>query len=74
MTDPSTNEERHYTVQELSREWVLSAWMIRKLFEDEPDVLTIGHRLASRRRKYITIRIPEHVKERVRRRLAVRAA
>jgi hypothetical protein len=74
MNVAETTAEKHYTVQEISRDWALSAWMIRKLFEDEPDVLTIGHRLASRKRKYVTIRIPHHVKERVRRRLAVRAA
>jgi len=64
--------ERHYTVQDLAREWALSTWTVRKLFEAEPGVLQIGDRLAGRRRRYITIRIPHHVKERVRARLEVK--
>ena len=58
--------ERHYTVQQVADEWALSAWMIRKLFENEPGVLCIGDRLTARKRKYVTIRIPEHVEQRVR--------
>ena len=66
--------ERHYTVQQVADEWAVSAWMIRRLFENEPGVLCIGDRLSARKRKYVTIRIPEHVKERVRQRLEVKAA
>jgi hypothetical protein len=64
--------ERHYTVQEVASEWALSAWMIRRLFENEPGVLCIGDRLSARKRKYVTIRIPEHVKRRVRMSLEVK--
>ena len=64
--------ERHYTVQELANEWTLSTMTIRRLFESEPGVLCIGERLIPRKRKYITIRIPEHVKQRVRVRLEVK--
>jgi hypothetical protein len=64
--------ERHYTVLELAEEWSLSTWMIRKLFESEPGVLCIGDRLTPRKRKHVTIRIPEHVKQRVRLKLEVR--
>lgn len=61
--------ERHYTVQQVADEWQLSAWMIRRLFENEAGVLRIGDRLTPCKRKYVTIRIPEHVKQRVRMRL-----
>lgn len=64
--------ERHYTIQEIAAEWKLSRWTIQRLFENEPGVLAIGTRLAARKRKYLTIRIPAHVKERVRQRLTVK--
>ena len=69
MTD---TPEPHYTIQEIAAEWKLSRWTIQRLFEDEPGVLAIGTRLAARKRKYLTIRIPAHVKERVRQRLTVK--
>ena len=64
--------ERHYTVQQVADEWALSTMTIRRLFESEPGVLCIGDRLAARKRKYVTLRIPEHVKLRVHQRLEVK--
>ena len=63
--------ERHYSVQQLAARWNLSSDTVRKLFENEPGVLVIGNegRKYSRRR-YITLRIPESVAERVHRRLS----
>ena len=63
--------ERHYTVQQVADEWAVSTMTIRRLFESEPGVLCIGDRLTPRKRKYVTIRIPEHVNQRVRMRLEV---
>lgn len=64
--------ERCYSVQDLAEAWALSAAMIRSLFEGEPGVIAIGNRLAARKRRYITLRIPASVVERVRSRLEVK--
>jgi len=61
---------RHYSPAEIAKRWSLSVDSVRKLFENEPGVLVLGN-VASRRgkRSYTTLRIPEHVLERVHRRL-----
>ena len=62
--------ERHYSVRELGTRWNLSPDTVRKLFENEPGVLVIGNESRKySRRRYITLRIPESVAERVHRRL-----
>ena len=61
--------ERHYTVIEIAERWNLSRDVVRKLFEDEPDVLVLGNDGSRIRRGYHTLRIPESVMERVHRRL-----
>src|SRR6516165_2032308 len=61
---------RHFTVQEVAELWRLSDDLIRRLFEAEPGVITIGGtRSTGRRRRYVTLRIPETVLESVHRRL-----
>lgn len=61
---------RHYTVAEIAQMWHLSADAVRKIFEGEPGVLSIGEsRSTGRKRRYVTLRIPEDVAERVHRRL-----
>jgi hypothetical protein len=62
-------EERHYTVNELSVLWNLSKQTIRRLFQDEPDVIRIGEENLQRTRAYVTLRIPESVARRVHQRL-----
>jgi hypothetical protein len=62
-------EERHYTVNELSVLWNLSKQTIRRLFQDEPDVIRIGEENLRRTRAYVTLRIPESVARRVHQRL-----
>jgi hypothetical protein len=62
--------ERHFSVQTLAERWGLSADAIRSLFEDEPGVLTLGDRKSGRKRRYVTLRIPESVAARVHRRLS----
>jgi len=61
--------EKHYSVNELSALWNLSSQTIRRLFQEEPDVVRIGERDLHRKRAYVTIRIPESVARRVHQRL-----
>jgi hypothetical protein len=63
----------HYTVAEIASLWKLSEDTVRKLFEEEADVLVIGSqkpRFGRRRRS--TLRIPEFVVARVHQKLSIR--
>jgi Uma2 family endonuclease len=59
--------ERYYSVREIAELWRLSPDFVRRLFEKEPDVMIFEAEKSSRhkRRRYRTLRIPEHVLERV---------
>jgi hypothetical protein len=62
---------QHYTVAEIATLWKLSEDTIRELFGNEPDVLVIGNeKLRYGRRRYLTLRIPDYVVERVHRKLS----
>jgi len=61
--------EKHYSIQDLVSLWSLSAQTIRRLFQDEPEVVAIGTHGSRRKRGYVTLRIPESVAQRVHRRL-----
>lgn len=62
---------RHYSPAEIAELWSLSVDSVRKLFENEPGVLVLGNAEPRRgKRSYTTLRIPEHVIERVHRRLS----
>jgi hypothetical protein len=62
---------QHYTVAEIASLWKLSGDTVRKLFEKEADVLVFGNQKPRfGRRRYLTLRIPEFVVERVHRRLS----
>ena len=50
--------------------WNLSKQTIRRLFQDEPDVVRIGENDVRRKRAYVTLRIPESVARRVHQRLS----
>jgi DeoR/GlpR family transcriptional regulator of sugar metabolism len=63
-------EEKHYSVNELSALWNLSKQTIRRLFQDEPDVVRIGEKDVCRKRAYVTLRIPESVVRRVHQRMS----
>jgi hypothetical protein len=65
-----TKEVDSYTTADLAQEWNLSADTIRKLFEAEKGVLKIGDSNPKHKRRYITLRIPKAVAERVHRRLS----
>jgi hypothetical protein len=55
--------ERHYSVSDVAKLWALSRDSVRRLFRREPGVLVMGDR-------YVTLRIPESVLERVHRRMS----
>ena len=61
--------ERHYSVEEIGTLWRLSPRTVRRMFENEPGIIVFGSMGSIRRRRYITIRIPESVLVRVHRRL-----
>jgi hypothetical protein len=71
--ETSVHIERHYAVTEIAEMWNLSADKVRELFEDEPGVLVIGERTPRHKRRYVTLRIPQSVLERVHRRLSSKA-
>lgn len=65
-------EERHFTVDELSRTWRFSAEFVRQLVKDEPGV-TEWVRQQPGRRRYRVLRVPQSVAERLYRRAQGRA-
>ena len=60
---------RHFTVQEIAEMWNLSDDIVRDLFERESGVIAIERPRSKRKRRYVTLRIPQDVAERVYRRL-----
>ncbi len=70
QVETSVHIERHYAVTEIAEMWNLSADKVRELFENEPGVLLIGERNPRHKRRYVTLRIPQSVLERVHHRLS----
>ena len=68
--ETSAHIERHYAVAEIAELWNLSPDKVRELFENEPGVLVIGERSPRHKRRYVTLRIPQKVLERVHHRLS----
>lgn len=63
--------ERHLSPTQVGQLWGLSADTVRRLFQNEPGVLVIANTTTRRgKRGYKTLRIPQHVLERVHRRLS----
>lgn len=56
---------RHYKPEDLARALRMSKNTIRRLFEDEPGVIKIGHSGRGRVRRYVSLYIPELVVMRV---------
>lgn len=50
--------ERHYTPKELAEIWRLDESTVRRMFQDESDVLKIGQTGRKSKRDYVTLRIP----------------
>lgn len=72
--ETSVHIERHYAVTEIAEMWNLSPDKVREIFEGEPGVLMIGDRSPRHKRRYVTLRIPHSVLQRVHRRLSAKAA
>jgi hypothetical protein len=68
--ESSVHAERHYAVTEIAEMWNLSADKVRELFGEEPGVLVIGEQDRRHKRRYVTLRIPQSVVERVHLRLS----
>jgi len=60
---------QYYTVQEVAKLWGLGVDKTRELVENEPDVIKLKSD-KKRKRKYVTLRIPEKVVDRLQRRLS----
>ncbi len=71
--ETSVHIERHYAVTEIAEMWNLSPDKVRELFENEPGVLVIGERTPRHKRRYVTLRIPHSVLERVHHRLSAKS-
>jgi hypothetical protein len=63
----SPSLEKHYSVAEVATLWNLSQDTARRLFQNEPGVLVLGDLNPRRGRRYLTLRIPQHVLDRVHR-------
>jgi hypothetical protein len=63
-------ETKHFTVDQVAAMWMLSADVVRRLFENEPGVVVIRSTGGKIRRSYRTLRIPASVVDRVHKRLA----
>lgn len=61
--------EKHYSVAELAKLWLLSESTIRRIFIEEPGVLKLAHQETRFKRRYTSLRIPERIALRVHRRL-----
>ena len=68
--ETSVHIERHYAVTEIAEMWNLSPDKVRELFENEPGVLVLGERNQRHKRRYVALRIPQTVLERVHHRLS----
>jgi hypothetical protein len=70
QVDEPIHAERHYTVLEVAKLWNLSSDTVRDLFQHEIGVIAIGDPYPNRKRRYVTLRIPHSVVERVHSRLS----
>lgn len=61
--------ERHYSLEQIGELWGLSTRTVRKMFENEPGIIVFGNTGSLKRRRYLTLRVPESVLLRVHRRL-----
>ena len=61
--------EKHYSVIEIAKLWVLSEKTVRKIFEREPGVIHWCTEEKLHKRGYRTLRVPETILYRVHRKL-----
>ena len=69
QTAPDKAIERHYSLEQIGELWGLSTRTVRKMFENEPGIIVFGNTGSLKKRRYLTLRIPESVLLRVHRRL-----
>ena len=65
----SAGGEKFWTPQELAKEWEVSAETVRIVFRKEPGILEFGDEGTRVKRAYNSLRIPNSVAERVRKRI-----
>jgi hypothetical protein len=64
---PDVALEKHYTISQIAESWNMDYKTVRRLFEHEPGVLTFGEGGTLKKRKYISLRVPDSVVRRVHR-------
>lgn len=72
VSDPAAPEkavEKHYSLEQIGQLWGLSVRTLRRMFENEPGIIVFGNMGSLRKRRYLTLRIPESVLLCVHRRL-----
>ena len=57
--------ERHWDVASIALLWNLSKDTVRRMFQNEPGVLVVDGHSKGRKRRYLVLRIPQSVLERV---------
>lgn len=57
--------ERHYSVLEVAELWKLCPDSVRAIFKNTPGVIRINRPATRKKRKYVTLRIPQSVLDRV---------
>jgi hypothetical protein len=70
MSEGANQVEIGYTVDDIATRWALRPATVRRLFEKEPDLLRSPHPGAPHKQKFVRLRIPEIVVERVHARLS----
>ncbi len=70
----NTAVEQPYQIPAITKMWGLSEDTVRSLFKAEAGVLVIARPGTAKKRKYVSMRVPESVLHRVHRRLSARAA
>lgn len=65
--DPFVDDHKQefFTVAQIASMWNLSDDTVRRLFEDEEGVITLGNKNPRNKHRRITLRIPRKVMERV---------
>jgi hypothetical protein len=53
--------EEHFTIPQIAARLGRTEDFVRKLFEDDPDVLRFGDKHRRGKRRYVTISVPESV-------------
>jgi hypothetical protein len=61
--------ERHFTIKQIAGLWALSEDVVRRLFENDPDIVRVGHDEQLHLRRHWTFTIPESVVRRIHRRI-----